>query len=43
MAELTPSIEDVLFNPDILECILGHLYHPDAVRVWIAQDDHEHG
>ena len=43
MVEPTRGIDDVLFNTDILEGILGHLYHPDAVRVRIAQDDHEHG
>ena len=33
----------MLFNTDILECIVGHLYHPDAVRVRIAQKYPDHG
>ncbi|CAK0784573.1 hypothetical protein CVIRNUC_007777 [Coccomyxa viridis] len=33
MVEPTRGIDDVLFNTDILEGILGHLYHPDAVRL----------
>ena len=33
MPQQIPLLEDVLYNGDILGCIIGYLYRPDATRV----------
>lgn len=33
MAQQSALLGDVLYNADILQCVVGHLYRPDAIRV----------
>lgn len=33
MPQQVSLLEEVLYNADILGCVIGYLYRPDAVRV----------